>query len=206
MTTFNFVSDSLSVLLNDPASSSMATSFMFNHAISIGKWNGCSTIIRPDRLNRVPMRLLDAPERPSVSLIRKIEFLYMITLGECVDYLAKIYDCLGTPDALILECVDRYSESRMITYASIFALLHDLGEWIMKNRKINDSERELSPVVCSITADRSEHAKLIDLINRYTKFVWTLTADEEEGKFVLNRLDVDDRIKIKIDADRIVKC
>jgi hypothetical protein len=203
----NFTSDSLCVLLSDWECSSISTSLLFNHALSAGRWNGCSTIIRPDRLTSIPLRFFDAPERPPVGLVRKIEFVYLPDRDECVDYAARVYDCVGVPASLVVDSLERYSESRLVGYASLFALLHDLGSWIGEKRKMDDSGRELAPVVCSVAVDRSQHETMIDLIERYTKCIWILRADEERGTFLLYRLGGKDRVKMKIEnADRIVPC
>lgn len=195
----DFQSDSLSVILSDFPSSSIVTSFLFNHALSISRSNGCTTIIRPDRLSELPLRLDDSndqQQQPSLALIRKIEFVYLIDRSDFIDYATKLYDSsIGVPACFLVESIDRYSmmiDNRLSGLASILALLHDLGQWIMEKRKIDQQQGDrllLSPVLCSISIDRSEHEKIIRVIEIYTKSIWRLhsSGDEDESKFFYYR-------------------
>lgn len=198
-----FSADSLSVLLVDPKSSSIATSILFDHALSISKSNGCSTIVRAERLAAIPPRLFDLVDY-RVSQLRKIEFVYLSDRDQFVTYLAKVYDCLGVPATLVVECLETYASSRPVALASLLALAHDLGLWMKEKRKIDDSGRPSSPVVCSIVADRSEHAKMVELIARYTKFVWILRADDEDVHS-FHRFGEETRVKLKVEDQEIVR-
>lgn len=196
-----FTSDALSVLISDLESSPVATALLFNHALSISAVDGCSTIVRPTPLTALPLRLFDAPEQPPVYLVRKMEFLYLDDRADFIDYISGMHES-GAPSCFIVDSMDVYSGSSASGLASLTAVLHDLGSWIKENRTDMGQGQSLSPVVCAISMDKTEHDKAIRLIGRYTSDVWKLHADEE-GVISYRKSDDQKPIKMKVMNDRV---
>ncbi|KAL1230205.1 hypothetical protein T4B_4020 [Trichinella pseudospiralis] len=158
----------MQLLLGTDETTELAASIMFSLTTQVACENGgCATWVRATPLQTLPL-LTSSDRRPTVAVLRRIEFVYLDTRAELIAFLNGLHSLGEVVDCLLVDGLQAYCDHEPTSFAGLLATAQDLANWIGDRRPAGRCPTASPPVLVSCSLPESQHPALRTVAAIYT--------------------------------------